>query len=188
VQRAAREQLRALFFLRCLLMLHGASKELRPRRARPSEEAGGGAAAGGGGGDVMQTFLPGLRDVPAEVAEHLLELFSERRSGRSSRDAAGGGFGGAADAEGDGSGAEHFVRTPELVDRLGCYIASVALACEGHAAPVELRLLAADMAAPVAKVARYFRELGCSVDAAKGKAELLVLPLRFPKLSRGRAT
>ena len=45
----------------------------------------------------------------------------------------------------------------------------------------------ADMAVPPAKLARYFRELGCSVDSAKGRAELSVLPLRFPKLSKGRA-
>ena len=171
-ERSARDRLRALFFLRCLIRLYSAPKELRVKKSTTS----------------VESSISGLQDVPSPIADHLLTLFTERRSGGSSKSAV---------RVDDTSEGEHFVRTPDLIDRLGCYIGCVSLFCEGmEESGLDIRPIAADMALSNSKLMRYYRELGCSIISSKGSSApvsssstfvaLRKLPLSFPKPKHAR--
>lgn len=174
-ERSARDRLRALFFLRCLIRLYSAPKELRVKKSSSSV-------------NPAECYVSGLHDVPSSIADHLLGLFTERRSGGSSKSAV---------RVDDASDGEHFVRTPDLIDRLGCYIGCVSLFCEGmEEGSLDIRPIASDMALSNSKLMRYYRELGCSIVSSKGSSApvsstsnivaLRKLPLSFPKPKHAR--
>jgi len=174
-ERSARDRLRALFFLRCLIRLYSAPKELRVKKSSSSV-------------NPTECNVSGLHDVPSSIADHLLGLFTERRSGGSSKSAV---------RVDDASDGEHFVRTPDLIDRLGCYIGCVSLFCEGmDEGSLDIRPIASDMALSNSKLMRYYRELGCSIVSSKGSSApvsststivaLRKLPLSFPKPKHAR--
>jgi hypothetical protein len=170
-ERSARAQLRALLFLRCLIRLHLAPKELRVKKSTISSL------------NPLESNISGLQDVPAPIADHLLNLFTERRSGGSSKSAV------RVDEAIEG---EHFVRTPDLIDKLGCYIGCVSLFCEGMGdKELNIRPIASDMTLSNSKLMRYYRELGCSIVSSKGQSTSTIvalrkLPLDFPNPKHAR--
>ncbi|KAI9255635.1 RNA polymerase I associated factor, A49-like protein, partial [Phascolomyces articulosus] len=85
----------------------------------------------------------------------------------------------------------HEVRTPFMNDKILCYMMVLCL----HVSDYQLNpdVLAKDLSLKPFKIATVLRNLGCKVDSVKSKANgsvtkkaSLVVPLKFPEISRGK--
>ncbi|KAI7860069.1 RNA polymerase I associated factor, A49-like protein [Circinella umbellata] len=85
----------------------------------------------------------------------------------------------------------HEVRTPFMNDKILCYMLVLCLSVADY--QLNPDILAKDLSLKSTKVATVLRNLGCKVDTIKSKTHgsttkkaSLIVPLKFPEISRGR--
>lgn len=208
-----RKRLQALVYVKHLLKVHEAPRELRLKEmtvkpkdtpAESAESAEGTAAAA----PATEIGIPSLKFLPQPVQARVLSIFCDKRAGSGRGD---GGAAASSSSAAASSGIEDvtYVRTQELQDKLCAYIACLSLIVDNFSS--DIRLLAADMKLAPLKLLHFFKELGCTANpirsggaGAGGDGEalsstglktgtvisyqvVLKTPLQFPKLKTGRA-
>ena len=207
-----RKRVRALLYLKCLLALHRAPNELRPRTLTNNTTTEGDGTENNDNtntltdpaiNNITQEGIPQLRWIPAPIQTRMLSLFTEQRVNTRSNSSS---------STTSTSNDTIYVRTPDLIDKLITWIACLSLIIDGYT--TDLRLLATDMRLPPVRLLHFYKELGCNatpirsnvpgntVDedneedndkTSSGRSTVisytvaLHVPLNFPKPKIGRA-